>query len=550
MPHHSKIFAPDILLSFAYCNIEHIVRSTIITVFKLNTASYNDAVGIERSMPKKPEKIRNSSKKKNTTLSKSLYIKGLQCHKALYLSKYHSDLKDEITAAQEALFQQGHEVGRFAQQLFPGGVEILYEKNNYDAQVEKTQEAIKEGKKIIYEATFCFDGVFVKIDILKKGTKGWEIYEVKSSTEIKDVHLNDTAIQYYVALGSGLKVSKAGLVYINNKYVRVGDIQPDLLFTVEDRTRAIQAQQADIPKKIANIRKALCGDVPDIDIGEYCTKPYDCTFLGHCWKNIPPASVFDLCGSKKKKFALYHSGIVLMADAPMAGLEHRQQFQLKAFLDRSKTINKPELKNFLKSLKYPICFLDFETYSLAIPPFDGVRPYQKIPFQYSIHCINRDGATAKHFEYLTGNGEDPREIIATRLIQEIPENACVVVYNKKFEKEILNNLKEWSPKYANRIDQLIENIRDLMDPFSDKHYYDWRMQGSVSIKKVLPVLIPAMSYEGMQVSNGSEAPLAYFKMSETHDAGEREKIRKDLLEYCKLDTFAMVKILEKLRKMV
>jgi len=225
-------------------------------------------------MQKKPAKIKTGiTKKPKTSLSKSLYIMGLQCHKALYLHHYHPELKNAITAFQEACFSQGSEVGILAQKLFPGGIEIPYEKGRYDAQVKKTLEAIRNGKKIIYEATFCFNGVFVKIDILKKGNKGWEIYEVKSSTKKKDVHIDDTAIQYYVASGSGLKITEANLVIINNKYVRSGDIQPDQLFTVEPVTRDVLKLQSMIPDRLAAIRKALSGQMPNIDIGQYCSEP-------------------------------------------------------------------------------------------------------------------------------------------------------------------------------------------------------------------------------------------------------------------------------------
>jgi hypothetical protein len=486
----------------------------------------------------------------NIYLSKSLYIRGLQCHKSLYLLKHFPDLRDGVTESLEAIFQQGYEVGDYAKQLFPGGLEIPYEEHNYTGQVEKTREAISSGKEIIYEASFSYDDVFVKVDILRKGTRGWEIYEVKSSTEVKDVHLDDAAIQYYVLAGSGIPVSKTFIVTINNQYVRQGDIEPLKLFNISNITRIIEDKQKGIPTQIKMLREIIGGDIPDIDIGEYCSNPYDCDFTGHCWSHLPDNSVFDLCGSNKKKFALYRKGILRMEDAPLDELESRQQFQVEAFLKRLEKISSEDVRDFIDSLWYPIFFLDFETISQAVPPFDGIRPYQNIAFQYSLHYVERKGANPKHLEYLAEPGEDPREAIAKRLSKEIPTDACVLAYNKTFEIGILKNLKEWCPKHSKMMDKIIANIMDLKDPFSKRHIYHWKMNGSASLKKVLPALIPEMTYEGMEVSHGGEAQEAYYAMCAAKDVRERNKMRKALLDYCKQDTLAMVKLLEKINRMI
>ncbi len=485
----------------------------------------------------------------NTYLSKSLYTRGLQCHKSLYLHKRFPELRDEVTESQEMLFQQGYEVGDYAKQLFPGGIEIPYEESNYAGQVEKTQAAIENGQKVIYEASFSHDNIFVKVDILRKGTKGWEIYEVKSSTEVKDIHLDDTAIQYYVVKGSGLQVSKTFVVTINNQYVRQGDIEPMKLFNINDVTKIINSKQKDIPKQLRKLQKMVGGDMPDIDIGEHCSDPYECDFTGHCWSHIPDNSVFDLCGSNKRKFDLYRKGILRMEDAPLDELEPRQRFQVEAFLLQAEQISRGDIRDFIESLWYPIYFLDFETFSQPIPPFNGVRPYRQIPFQYSLHYIERKGAKPKHIEYLAEPGEDPRETAAKRLTIEIPEDACVLAYNKTFEIGVLREMKEWCPKYSKKLDKIISNIRDLKDPFSKRHVYHWKMNGAASLKSVLPALIPEMTYKGMEVSHGGEAQQAYLDMCNAEKARERNRIRKALLAYCKQDTLAMVKLLHQISRM-
>ena len=216
------------------------------------------------------------NKKTNTYLSKSLFIKGLQCHKYLYLEKYHSDLKDEISDQQEALFQSGTEIGLYAQKLFPNGVEIPYDGLSHSEQLKKTSDEIKKGTTTIYEATFSYDNIFVKVDILHKGKEGWEIYEVKASTEVKDVHKDDIAVQYYVLKGCGLPVSKVFLVYINNQYVRHGDIEVSKLFTVKDLTETVIEKQDYVKENIKKMREMLLmSDIPDLDIGEHCSAPYN-----------------------------------------------------------------------------------------------------------------------------------------------------------------------------------------------------------------------------------------------------------------------------------
>lgn len=483
----------------------------------------------------------------NIFLSKSLFIRGLQCHKSLYLHKYHPELRDEISKEQEALFQTGFEVGKYAQQLFPGGIEIPYDETSHTSQLEMTQAEIGKGTTTIYEAAFSHNDVFVKVDILQKGQQGWEIFEVKSSTEIKDVYLDDSAIQYYVLTGSGLPVSKVFLVHINNQYIREGEIDPKSLFTVNDITDIVKDKQPYIAEKISKMMEMLSSDMPDIDIGEYCDKPYQCDFQGHCWQHIPQDSVFDLRRKGVKKYGLYRQGIIEMKDVPLDILNKSQRLQVEAFLNKNEKIDKDALRAFFDKLFYPMCFMDFETFYTAIPLFDGIRPYQQVPFQYSLHIQNSEGAELKHFEYLAEPSKDPRSELIVKLIGAIPQKSCIITYTD-FETKRLLDLAEWFPEYKKKIESLIENIRDLSLPFKKMDYYHWQMNGSYSIKDVLPVLVPDMSYKGMVISNGGMAIDAYFAMSSSSDLQEIENIRRNLLEYCKLDTLAMVRIMEKLKK--
>ncbi len=487
-------------------------------------------------------------KKSKTGLSKTTYIKGLQCHKSLYLNKFHPELKDEISPGLQAIFNSGTEVGILAQKLFPGGVEVPYEGKSYSGQASMTKDLIEKGTKDIYEASFSYEGIFLKVDILHKGDDGWEIYEVKSSNDFKDVYVDDVSIQYYVLNGCGLNISKAFLVHLNREYVRQGDIEVDELFISEDVTEAVIEKQGFVKNEVDKMEKMLKGDMPDIDISKHCKKPYKCDYYEHCRKHIPGNSVFSLKGNGPDKYALYRQGIIRLEDVPLNLLPRAQSIQLEGYLHKKNVFNREEVKDFLNTLWYPMSFFDFETtYMVPVPMFDGTRPYQQVPFQYSLHVQEKEGAELKHFEYLGKAGQDPRRELVEKMLNDIPENSCVLAYNMTFEKGKLEDLKLWFPEYSDRIDKIISNMRDLMTPFVSKNVYCWQMKGSYSIKQVLPALVPELSYEGMDVSGGEMAANAWLKMIELKDPEEIEKARKALLEYCGLDTLAMVKILERIR---
>ena len=333
-------------------------------------------------------------------LSKSLFIKGVQCHKALYLLKYHPELKDPVPPAREALFQSGSEVGIIAHGLFPGGIEIPFKAGSYAQQVKLTQDALAQGKETIYEASFNYNDIFMKADILDKGKDGWELYEVKSSTGFKDIYRPDISVQYYVLNGAGIPVTKAFLVHINNQYVRQGDIDPFELFTIIDMTDLVEANQPAIGEEIQKQKEMLTGDVPPIDIGHWCSDPYDCDFKGHCWQHIPEMSVFSLRGNRVLTFDLYNRGIVSLDDVVPEKLPPAQRQQVVAIREKTIYCRKDEIRDFLDSLWYPLYFLDFETFADAVPRYDGIRPYQNVPYQYSLHYLEDESAPIWHMNTL------------------------------------------------------------------------------------------------------------------------------------------------------
>lgn len=484
----------------------------------------------------------------NSYLSKSLFLRGLQCHKSLFLKKYHPELCDEVSESQEILFKSGTNVGLFARQLFPCGIEIPFENLSLPEQIDLTRSEIEKSASTLYEPTFCFDKVFVKVDILHKEKEGWEIFEVKSATEVKDVNIFDTAIQYYVLQGLGLPISKASLVHINNEYVRMGDIEVYKLFATQDLTDIAKEKQSVVIEELKKQKLMLSSEMPEIDIGEHCSDPYECDFQGYCWKHIPEDSIFSLKGKGIDKFELYRNGIVDLKKLNPEVLNDHQRMQLEATLKKKNFINREGVKEFLDSLWYPLHFLDFETFMTPIPLFNGTRPYQQIPFQYSLHFMKDKNAGLGHHEFLALPGVDPREALLQKLLGEVPDNACVVAYNSSFERNVLESMGDSFPQYKEKIERIVNNMRDLMVPFRNRDVYFWQMNGSYSIKAILPVLVPELSYEGLEISDGGKAMEAYGRMCESNEPTEVENIRKALLEYCKLDTLGMVRILERLKE--
>lgn len=483
-------------------------------------------------------------------LSKSTFIKGMQCHKALYYHKHHRALRDEISAAQEAIFAQGTSVGELAQQLFPGGVDCTPE-SYYDFQsaVIKTQEEIAKGSKIIYEAAFQHNGVLAALDILVKHSDGWRAYEVKSSTSVSETYEIDATIQYYTITNSGIDLKDIFIVHINNQYIKNGAIDVEKLFSIVSVKEQVINLLPGIPNQVDQLKRVLqLPKAPTVEIGKHCSTPYSCDFMGHCWKHVPDYSVFNIARLNiNKKFELLENNILYLKDIPETfPLNDKQWMQVQSEKNNETFIDKKAIRAFVSNLKYPIYHLDFETFATAVPIFDGSRPYQQLVFQYSLHIEHEDGSF-EHKEFLAEiNGEDPRIKFTKQLINDCGKQGSVLVYNIGFERGKLNDLIDFLPQHILPLSNIIDRLEDLMIPFQKRWYYTPEMQGSYSIKKVLPALAPELSYQNLAIQEGGTASNTFAAMAQGIFTGDIEKTRKDLLDYCKLDTFAMVKILEKL----
>ena len=486
-------------------------------------------------------------------LSKSTFIRGLQCEKSIYLYKKHYKLKDPTSPFLQAIFDQGNSVGILAQSLFPGGVDASPESHFkvYDS-VEKTKLFLDQGEKIIYEATFFYDGVIVALDVLVKDAQGWKAYEVKSSTSVSETYVKDSAIQYYTILNSGINLKDISIVYINNQYVREGKLKIDELFTIESVKDRVLEYLPVIPNEVSRLKRVIeKTSAPDVEIGTHCSKPYVCDFKGTCWKNIPEYSVFNIANlNADKKFDFYNKGIVTLDQIELSEstLSPNQILQVQSEIEGTSYIDKDQIRKFTSNLRFPIYYLDFETIGPSIPIFEGSKPYQQLVFQYSLHIQEVSGSTTIHKEYLADPKEEPRIRFVEQLIKDCSNIGDILVYNIGFERGKLNDLIEVFPQYSNDLRGIVKRLKDLMIPFQQKWYYTPEMRGSYSIKHVLPALVPELSYNDLEINEGGSASNIFLSMVNGTFKGNESQTRKNLLEYCKMDTYAMVKIVEKLNE--
>ena len=503
-------------------------------------------------------------------LTKTRYCNALQCPKMLWLKDHKPELFD-ASVMNEGILNSGNEVGDLAMGLFGEYKEIPYGKP--DEMAKQTYDSHWQSP-VICEASFmqenCFHRIFCSVDILRETNekerilRGYELNEVKSSTAVKDVHLDDLAFQKYVALNAnkdwlfGLEnIRKTNLVHINNQYVRHGELELDKLFTVEDATEEVHKRYCEVEKNIKQLREYMKQEEePEMEIGPQCSSPYPCGFWGHCAAHLPSPNIFDIRGRiSGDRWDYYRQGIVTFQDAKVAGiLNDRQMMQVDHELnDLPDAIDKASIREFLKDLSYPLYFLDFETFQPVIPLFDDSRPYQQIPFMYSLHWLEKEGDDLHHTISLAYPGRDPRRIIAEDLCHDIPKGVCTLAYSMGFEKGRIRELAGLYPDLADHLMDIHDNMKDLMIPFQQGWYYNRAMEGSYSIKNVLPALYPddpELDYQNLEgVHNGGEASetyLAMWHMSDDEIACKCEELSK----YCGLDTYAMVKVWEKLQGMV
>ena len=495
-----------------------------------------------------------------SVISKSRFVSGCQCPKKLYYDIHRRELRPTVDEAQQALFDAGHEIGALAQTRFPGGVDISPE-NYYDfsSSIAQTISLINSGSKTLYEAAFSSDGVMAALDILHHEVdERWAI-EVKSSTGVKDYHFTDAALQYWVMKKSGFQPDRFFLMHIDNTYVMGERMDTHRFFKLKDITDEVISKQSWVNDKLNELKAVIASpNEPVLEIGKHCSSPFACDYMHHCWKHIPENSVFSLSYARGKDWELYENGILELSSIPDEfQLNHRQKMQVDGVKKGTEYIDVDSISKFLSDWQYPLYLFDFETIFPAIPVLKGTRPFQQVPFQYSLHIVSNSKGDFTHREFLANPEDfnlqgtnDPRLQLINQLKTDIGSVGHIVSYNATFEISILKSLAVDFPEEATYLNGLIERFVDLLVVFRNAWYYKPSMGGSASIKSVLPAIATEFSYDDLVIGNGGDASNTFLAMIKKGFPGDAELTRKHLLKYCERDTFGMVILYYELMKVI
>ena len=478
-----------------------------------------------------------------TGLSKSRIIAGRQCPKRLYLETYHPELKDD--SGSEALFAIGNAFGELARDLFPGGL-LIEQDDDLRGALATTENAMRDDRVgTIFEATFSYDGVLVRADILKKENDGLVLTEIKASTSVKPYHAADCAVQAWVLKSLGHDVQRIQLGHVNNQFVYRGDGNYHGILKEEDLTGEVTPIINQVDQWVTEMREVLVGDEPEIAVGPQCSSPYDCPFQDYCWPPMPDYPVSSLPGKGPIVQALLGEGIEDIRDIPAGRLTNPNQERVRRVTVAGIEELDPKAAELLNSLPYPRYHLDFETAGPTIPVWAGMRPNQQVPFQFSCH-IESDENTLTHREFLDTTGNPPMRPLAEAMIDALGDEGPVFMYTG-FERRVIHNLIHWLPDLKAPLSRIVDRLVDLY-PIVKEHYYHPDMQGSWSIKKVLPAMVPELQYSDLDgVSDGMAASNAYLEIIDPETTGERKaQLEAELKRYCHLDTLAMVKVAQRL----
>lgn len=471
-------------------------------------------------------------------------MRGVQCEKNLWLSIHKPELEAPVDPATQMQFDEGNEVGDLARRLEKTGVLIDVPYYDFAGAVKKTAEAIQAGESVIFEASFQFENLFSRADILKKTKAGWHLIEVKKSTSVKDYHIADSAIQAFIIEQSGIRLKTISVRHVNNEM-----LYPDFdhYFATIDVTKDVRDYQNKKLKKLLPqlLQVSRSKTEPKIEIGPHCSDPFDCPFKDHCWKNVPPYSVFDLPSmTPQKKWDLYKSGKKTIASLDEKNFKGVTQKAIRTTKSKKIEIDKAVIQKEISKWNFPFYFFDFETLGPAIPRYAGTKPYAAIPFQFSCHVLSSiNNQKLEHFEHLHTEPTDPRPAIIQALLKGIGKTGSIVAYNKSFEITVIKKLAEFDSKNKKKLLALIDRFVDPLPVFKQAVYH-FDFLGSFSIKAVAPAIIgQKLQYDDLEISHGSQAQAVADQILQGKiSSPDKEKYIEQLLIYCRQDTMAMVEL--------
>ncbi len=496
----------------------------------------------------------------NTQITKSDFIRYLECPAYFWFFKKKPEVLDnqEPSDFDKELIKNGQEVELWARKLFTQGSLV---KSKQRAATEETQGLLKEGQKAIFQATFEAENLYAMIDILTwdEANQSWIINEVKGTTskdKKNDEHLHDAAFQYILMKMAGYNVGRVNLIELNKEFRKQGEINVRDLLRITDITDKMKELEEEINPMIADMKRILENDREPLPCEcIYKSRGNHCPAFKHLHPQIPSYSVHDIVRiglSKKSLEGLIEEGYYSIEEVPKDfKLSPSQRNHVDVTQTQIPIIVTTKIAEMLNELTYPLYFLDYETYPTAVPIYDGCAPFQQVPFQYSIHVLKEPNGELEHYEFLhTDEASHPTKALAEAILKVIGKEGSIIVWNKKFEGKCHEDLAILLPQYADIFYGYNQRLFDLMDIFQKNYYVHHDFRGGYSIKDVLPVLVPEMSYKSLNIRDGSMAMNSWKKMMlETEDQQEKNQIKHDLLKYCELDTLAMVKIFEVLRKL-
>jgi len=488
---------------------------------------------------------------------------GLHCERRLWLLVNRPEDKREHSLAEQRRMEFGIEFGREVTRLFPGGVEITADYRHPQEALDATATLLQSYAPALFEAAFLHHDVLIRADILKGSVEvpgAWDLIEVKSASNGESgrkpklkKHISDMAVQLYVLEGAGITVESASLAWVNSEYERVGELDWNQLVVFEDHTEAVRARAAEVGDELDTFL-AMIGSstMPAAAYGK--TKCGECEFSEVCWADEPEDSIIHLPRISAKKLGeLAELGVSRIPEIPADYALTKTQLPMVEALNHPNgfVADRDRLMQWIEDLKYPLYYFDFEAWNPCIPPFDQTQPYMQIPFQYSVHIQMEPGAEPIHREFLADPEGDPRPELIERMIEDLGEAGSILVHHAEFETKRIRELADYSPSHRQKLAKLVDRISDTEVPFKENWYLHPGLVGRSSIKVVLPTLAPEMTYEDMEIGEGQTASLAFGDMADGRVVGESMRaIREALLDYCRLDTQAMVTIVEKLRALL
>lgn len=490
---------------------------------------------------------------KKGSLSKSTLIRSIQCSKSLYLYKNNYSLRDRAGVTQQQKFDRGHRIGKLAHQLFPNGKDCSPpDPFSYDQSIAATKVLVQQQYPAIYEAAFKYAGIMAALDLLQFKDGKWYAYEVKSSFRISNTYLLDATIQYYIITRSGLPLEDFSLVTINNDYVFEGELDLHQYFRITSVMDEIKERISFVEKSIESAIGVLDNpSMPEVAIGVHCTKPYPCDFQSYCWKSIEKDSVWYLPGiSMQEKLNFIEKGITTVHQIDdMNELNARQKVIIGAYQTQEAFLQKEKLQSFIKGIHYPLYYFDIEAFQPAIPLFKDTKPYDRIPFLYSLHYKETETSELVHRDYISPIGDDRINFIR-QFLKDTEAPGHILVFNTLMEKNILFKLSNDFPEYKKQILERINRIIDIEIPFKELYYYHPSQNGSFSLKAIGNALLGRDEFAAGQVKDGEEAMAVYEELFYRKDTSTIDDQLWQLKSYCRTDTYVLFEIFEKLKEVV